>query len=46
MNPSLFDANDPPELAARLAPILRDWADRGVYVGTSSWKYQGWLGSI
>jgi uncharacterized protein YecE (DUF72 family) len=43
---SLFDAGDHPELAARLAPILRDWADRGVYVGTSSWKYQGWLGQI
>jgi uncharacterized protein YecE (DUF72 family) len=25
---------------------LRTWADRGVYFGTSSWKYEGWLGSI
>lgn len=26
--------------------MLRAWADRGVYFGTSSWKYPGWLGSI
>ena len=26
--------------------MLRAWADRGVYFGTSSWKYEGWLGSI
>jgi uncharacterized protein YecE (DUF72 family) len=32
--------------AARLAPKLRALADRGVYFGTSSWKYDGWLGSI
>src|SRR5262245_19648599 len=34
------------EQAARLGPKLRTWADRGVYFGTSSWKYEGWLGSI
>jgi uncharacterized protein YecE (DUF72 family) len=32
--------------AARLAPKLRALADRGIYFGTSSWKYDGWLGSI
>jgi uncharacterized protein YecE (DUF72 family) len=32
--------------AARVAPALRSLADRGVYFGTSSWKYDGWLGSI
>ena len=32
--------------AARLAPKLRALADRGVFFGTSSWKYDGWLGSI
>ena len=39
-------AHDTPPQAARLAPKLRDLADRGVYFGTSSWKYDGWLGSI
>src|SRR6478735_517355 len=43
---SLFDANDRPALAARLAPQLRALAERGVYFGTSSWKYEGWLGAI
>jgi uncharacterized protein YecE (DUF72 family) len=32
--------------AARLAPRLRALADGGVFFGTSSWKYDGWLGSI
>ncbi len=32
--------------AARLAQKLRAFADQGVYFGTSSWKYDGWLGSI
>ena len=43
----LFEADDerPPQ-AARLAPRLRALADRGVFFGTSSWKYEGWLGSI
>src|SRR5436305_4352944 len=45
MGLSLFDSDDPP-LAARLAPALRSLAERGVYFGTSSWKYEGWLGSI
>ncbi|MFO0958790.1 MAG: DUF72 domain-containing protein [Isosphaeraceae bacterium] len=42
---SLFP-EDPPPQAARLAPKLRALADRGLYFGTSSWKYEGWLGSI
>jgi uncharacterized protein YecE (DUF72 family) len=43
-----FDApaGDTPPLAARLAPRLRELAREGVYFGTSSWKYEGWLGSI
>jgi len=43
----LFDSGDalPPQ-AARLAPKLRSLAGQGVYFGTSSWKYEGWLGSI
>ena len=40
-----FD-DDRPAQAARLAPRLRALSDRGVYFGTSSWKYEGWLGSI
>ncbi len=46
MRGSLFDAEERPPLAARLAPILRAWADRGVYFGASSWKYPGWLGQV
>ncbi|GIW89382.1 MAG: hypothetical protein KatS3mg108_3706 [Isosphaeraceae bacterium] len=44
----LFDAAEPPLMpqAARLAPRLRALAERGVYFGTSSWKYPGWLGTI
>jgi uncharacterized protein YecE (DUF72 family) len=38
--------DDRPAMAARLAPRLRALADRGVYFETSSWKYEGWLGSI
>jgi uncharacterized protein YecE (DUF72 family) len=41
-----FDDAGLPEQAARLGPELRAWADRGVYFGTSSWKYEGWLRSI
>ncbi len=40
------NANHLAPQAARLAPKLRALADRGVYFGTSSWKYDGWLGSI
>ena len=29
-----------------LAPKLRSLADRGVFIGTSSWKYPGWIGDI
>jgi uncharacterized protein YecE (DUF72 family) len=41
-----FDDADRPTQAARLAPRLRSLADEGMYLGTSSWKYPGWLGSI
>ncbi len=46
---SLFDSepeDDLPERAAALAPKLRALAEQGLYFGTSSWKYEGWLGSI
>jgi uncharacterized protein YecE (DUF72 family) len=35
-----------PPLAARLRPRLRELAGQGIYFGTSSWKYEGWLGPI
>jgi uncharacterized protein YecE (DUF72 family) len=38
--------DDRPPQAARLGPKLRALAAEGVYFGTSSWKYEGWLGSI
>jgi uncharacterized protein YecE (DUF72 family) len=44
--PELDAEDDPPPQAARLAPKLRALAERGIYFGTSSWKYEGWLGSI
>ena len=40
MNLSLFPDEKP------LAQRLESLAARGVYFGTSSWKYEGWLGSI
>jgi uncharacterized protein YecE (DUF72 family) len=46
MGHSLFDSDDTPPLAARLGPALRALAERGVYLGTSSWKYEGWLGTV
>jgi uncharacterized protein YecE (DUF72 family) len=46
MGRTLFDSDDAPPRAARLAPVLRGLAEQGVYFGTSSWKYEGWLGSI
>ena len=47
LSPAFDDAAGarPPQ-AARLGPKLRALAERGVYFGTSSWKYEGWLGSI
>ena len=29
-----------------LAQRTRDLAAQGVFIGTSSWKYQGWVGQI
>jgi uncharacterized protein YecE (DUF72 family) len=46
--PAFEDApgGEQPPQAARLGPKLRALAERGVFFGTSSWKYPGWLGSI
>ena len=38
--------HDKPSQAARLAPRLRALAEKGIHLGTSSWKYEGWLGSV
>jgi uncharacterized protein YecE (DUF72 family) len=35
-----------PELAAQLQPRLADLAQQQIYLGTSSWKYEGWMGQI
>src|SRR5436309_11913129 len=35
-----------PEWVERLREGVGRWAQRGVYFGTSSWKYEGWLGQI
>lgn len=41
----LFD--DPlPVLVARLTPRLAQLAAEGIFIGTSSWKYEGWLDQI
>jgi uncharacterized protein YecE (DUF72 family) len=47
-NLPLFDLPEEtlPPLRAALAPRLRALAEQGIYLGTSSWKYPGWLGSI
>lgn len=33
-------------MASDLAPKLRSLAERGVYIGTSSWKYPGWMNDV
>jgi len=43
---TLFDPDERPEQAGRLAVKLRELAARNVFFGTSSWKYEGWLDSI
>jgi uncharacterized protein YecE (DUF72 family) len=45
VNLSLFDA--PPSFDKEaLARRLRALAGRGIFIGTSSWKYDGWIGQI
>lgn len=41
-----FDDSPLPPFAIELAPKLSALARQGVYFGTSSWKYEGWLGQI
>jgi uncharacterized protein YecE (DUF72 family) len=35
-----------PEWVERMREGVKRWADQGVYLGGSSWKYRGWLGQI
>src|SRR5664279_5004892 len=42
----LFDELKPPGARSPLASRLHALAAQGIYFGTSSWKYPGWLGSI
>ncbi len=42
---SLFEPEVPP-FRSHLADKLRRLASQGVFIGTSSWKYEGWLGQI
>jgi uncharacterized protein YecE (DUF72 family) len=44
--PLFANEDERPPQAARLAPKLRAMAEEGILFGTSSWKYEGWLGSI
>jgi uncharacterized protein YecE (DUF72 family) len=44
-NLSLFDEPKPAQ-AAVLAGKLKRLSEQGIYFGTSSWKYEGWLGEI
>jgi uncharacterized protein YecE (DUF72 family) len=42
----LFDDPESPALRDRLAPRLKHLAQQQIYIGTSSWKYEGWCGQI
>lgn len=44
--PLFDDPDDRPAQAVRLAPKLHAMAEQGIYFGGSSWKYEGWLGTI
>jgi len=43
---TFFDSEDRHAQARRLAEKLHGLAERNVFFGTSSWKYEGWLGDI
>jgi len=45
VNLSLFASEEPP-MKQKLVPRLRRLAEEGVLIGTSSWKYEGWLGDL
>src|SRR5580704_1437610 len=41
----LQQSNRPPWIE-QLRKDVNAWADKGVYFGGSSWKYEGWIGQI
>ena len=45
-NLPLFDPPSPTFDREGLASALHGLAKEGVYVGTSSWKYEGWIGQV
>jgi uncharacterized protein YecE (DUF72 family) len=46
MSLPLFDQQPEAPPNPRLAARLHELAGEGIYFGTSSWKYEGWLGQI
>lgn len=48
MQPSLFESDDsaPRYPKQALADSIRALAKRNIFIGTSSWRYEGWLGQI
>lgn len=44
-SPGLFDASPSP-IRTRLVDKLHRLAAQDIYIGTSSWKYEGWLGQV
>jgi len=46
VNLSLFDPSAPAFNRTGLASHLRDLARQNIWIGTSSWKYEGWLDQI
>jgi uncharacterized protein YecE (DUF72 family)/YHS domain-containing protein len=45
-NLSLFEDPAPSIDRGRLARTLAHLAGDGIYIGTSSWKYEGWIGQV
>lgn len=46
MQSQLWSNVDPSDSRARLRVNLEHWAAQGIFLGTSSWKYPVWIGSI
>ncbi|WP_051670654.1 DUF72 domain-containing protein [Bryobacter aggregatus] len=44
-SPNLFEIPEP-QIRTRLRNKLRRLAEQEIFVGTSSWKYEGWMGSV
>jgi uncharacterized protein YecE (DUF72 family) len=43
---TFFEQDERPEQARRLGAKLKTLGEHNVFFGTSSWKYEGWLGTI